>query len=219
MNLIEPDRSDRMPDALIFDLDGTLLDTYAAHFRAYEVMLQHFSIEVTPERLHEVYQPDWFQVYRALGVPEEHWPLADEIWLAEAARHRALLFPGVEQMLKELHERFRMGIVTSGSGGRVRRDLSYVGISRYFQAIVTGDDVSEPKPSPEGILTAARALRVSPARALYVGDTLIDHLTARAAGMPFVGVAGPLLPAHDSHPFRVLGAAIEVPDFLAQNYG
>ncbi len=200
--------------AIIFDLDGTLLDSFYAHFRAYEVMLPHFGIHLDEGELRKVYSPDWFAVYRAVGLSPENWDEADEIWLAEAARHPSDLFAGVDHLLTQLKANYPLAIVTSGSGNRVRQDLARTGIRSHFRAIITGDDVRNPKPSPEGILLAAEQLQIAPSAALYVGDTAVDYAAALAANVAFVGVQSPLLHEDSVHPFTLLSRVTDLPDIL-----
>lgn len=200
--------------AIIFDLDGTLLNSFNAHFRAYEVMLRRFDIHLTADDLRKVYSPDWFAVYRALGLPPEVWDVADKLWLAEAARQPPKLFAGVDRLLDELSTLYPLAIVTSGSGHRVQQDLARTGISGYFRAIVTGDDVPNPKPAPDGILLAAEQLQIAPSSALYVGDTAVDYAAAQAAKMAFIGVQSPLLHEGVPYPFPLLRGATELPNYL-----
>ena len=66
---------------LLFDLDGTLLDSFAAHYKAYEIMFPQFGIAVSKERFFEIYSPDWLHTYRMVGLPEAQWQEADRVWL------------------------------------------------------------------------------------------------------------------------------------------
>ncbi len=175
--------------ALIFDFDGTLLDSFPAHYRAYEVMMAHFGIEVTPEFYKQTYSPNWFAMYEQLGIPEERWEEADDYWLAEVRNHRPQLFPGTRPMLEDFRRQYILGLVTSGSRERVLRDLASTGIHDLFQVVVTGGHVVKPKPDPDGLLIALEQLKISSAEALYIGDTWEDCQMARAAGVPFVGIA------------------------------
>ncbi len=181
--------------ALLFDFDGTLLDSFSAHYKAYAATFAHFGIEITPDELIRNYSPDWFQVYRAFGIPETQWAQADSIWLAAAAREEPLLFPGAHTGLQQLHTRYQLGLVTAGSKDRVLRDLNKTNIAEFFQVIITGDDVTQTKPAPEGLLQALNHLQVDAKSALYVGDTAVDHAAAQAAGLFYVGIAGPF---HDA---------------------
>jgi len=82
----------------------------------------------------------------------------------------------------------RMGIVTSNTAEAVASVLEREGLVGSFNAIVGRDDVRELKPSPEGILTACRAMDVAPGECIYVGDSIGDIEAARVAGMDAFGV-------------------------------
>ncbi|MFL7838320.1 MAG: HAD family hydrolase [Candidatus Promineifilaceae bacterium] len=174
--------------AILFDFDGTLLDSFPAHYEAFKVTLAHFDVEVTPELYKQTYSPNWLSVYEAFGIPQDKYEEADNIWLAEARKHKPQLFPEVRPLLESLRDEYSLGLVTSGSRGRVLRDLTSTGIREYFQVLVTGDNVSRPKPDPEGLLIALEELTLQPEQALFVGDAREDYLMAQAAGVPFMGV-------------------------------
>ena len=80
-----------------------------------------------------------------------------------------------------------------------------------MEVVVTGEDVAERKPSPEGILQALDKLRVAPQRAVYVGDTPIDQQTARAANVRFIGIRSEYA-ALDCEP--MLSALSDLPQLL-----
>ena len=174
--------------AVLFDLDGTLLDSFSGHFAAYQVTFEHFGLSASLENLLRVYSPDWLAVYRAMGLPEQHWAEADAIWLGEAARHAPQLFPGARELLGRLQARYRLGLVTSGSSERVRRDLRRNELDGCFQVIITGGDVCQPKPDPEGLLQALQRLGIAPCQAVFIGDAAADALMAQAAGVAFIGM-------------------------------
>jgi HAD superfamily hydrolase (TIGR01509 family) len=174
--------------AVIFDLDGTLLDSFSAHFAAYQATFGHFGLPASLDDLLRVYSPDWLQVYRALGLPKQYWQEADAVWLAEAARHTPQLLPGALELLGALEEHFALGLVTSGSRPRVERDLERNGLTGRFGVVITGGDVCQPKPDPEGLLNALQFLRLSPCQAVFVGDAAADAHMAQAAGVSFIGM-------------------------------
>jgi pyrophosphatase PpaX len=174
--------------AVIFDLDGTLLDSFSGHFAAYQATFTHFGLPCGLEDLLRVYSPDWLAVYRAVGLPEQHWAEADAIWLAEAARHAPQPFPGALELLEGLADHFALGLVTSGSSERVRGDLERNDLDRRFQVVITGGDVCTPKPHPEGLQSALTQLRVAPTQAVFVGDAAADAHMAQAAGVMFIGM-------------------------------
>ena len=175
--------------AVLFDFDGTLLDSYAAHYLAYERMFAHFGIAIDRDSFAKSYFPDWQSTYRAFGLAEEHWKNANLVWREENARHDAPLRDACVPVLHTLRPHWRLGIVSSGSRARVHADLQRTGLDAHMEVVVTGDDVVERKPSPEGILQALEKLAVPVDRAVYVGDTPIDQQTARAAHVRFIGIA------------------------------
>lgn len=174
--------------AVLFDFDGTLLDSFPAHYQAYVVTLAHFGLEMTPELYRQTYSPNWLAMYAALGIPRERYAEADRVWLAEAGKHNPQLFPEARPLLDSLSGETMLGLVTSGSRDRVLRDLASTGIGDTFQIIITGDDISKPKPDPEGLFLALSGLALQPEQALFVGDAREDCLMAQAAGVPFVGL-------------------------------
>jgi HAD superfamily hydrolase (TIGR01549 family) len=174
--------------ALLFDLDGTLLDSFSAHLEAYRIMFGRFGIEITKESFLSSYSPNWYETYHAMGLPKETWELANAYWLEAAAQQTPNLFPGVEKILLQLAGLYKLGLVTSGSKSRVVRDLERTGIKTTFETVITGDDVQQPKPAPEGLEMALARLEVQPHEAVYIGDAQADYEMAHAAKVQFVGV-------------------------------
>ena len=174
--------------AVLFDLDGTLLDSFHLHFAAYEIMFGHFGIEMSRDLFLSTYSPNWYRTYEAFGLEQMHWERANLLWLEAAATHAPELFSGVRDVLDELKQTYELGIVTSGSKARVLSDLDRLGIADDFSTVVTGDDITMPKPAPEALELALVELAISPAEAVYVGDAHADFEMSRAAGVPFIGV-------------------------------
>jgi HAD superfamily hydrolase (TIGR01509 family) len=201
--------------AILFDLDGTLLDSFQSHLEIYQATLARFGIALTAAEFRRLYTPNWNELYRAVGLPPEHWDAASNLWLREAAAHQPRPFPEVVATLGRLRERFRLGLVTAGSRVRVGADLERGGMAECFEVVVTADDVRQPKPAPEGLLTALRALGIAADQALYVGDTDPDYEFARAAGVAFLGVTNGFsrLPERDDEYTR-LAAVTDLPTFL-----
>jgi len=185
--------------AVLFDLDGTLLDSFHLHYAAYETMFGHFGISMSRELFLNTYSPNWYRTYEAFGLEEEYWERANLLWLEAASTHAPELFPGVIELLDELKIDYVLGIVTSGSKSRVTSDLARLGITEYFSSIVTGDDITEPKPAPEALELALDQLAISPRDAIYVGDAHADFEMSRAAGVPFVGVASEFINLIEDH--------------------
>jgi len=200
--------------AIIFDLDGTLLDSFAVHFDAYVTMFAKFGIAMDEDLFWQIYSPNWFAVYETMGLAEKDWPLADKIWVAEVAKRDPQLFPGVMDMLKQLQDSYFLALVTSGSKNRVVKDLERTGLAPYFAVLVTGDDISRPKPDPEGLIMALDGLGLRANEAIYVGDTHEDRQAAEAAGMRFIGIENRILKPDRHSPFETVEAAADLIHYL-----
>ena len=88
-------------------------------------------------------------------------------------------------------------------------DLERTGITPYFQVLVTGNDIKQPKPSPEGLAVALAALALSPNEALYIGDSYADYEMARSAGVEFLGVNS-LFEDGGDRPYRLMSSVVDL---------
>lgn len=184
--------STRRPLAgVLFDWDGTLIDSYHADSQAYLAMFQELGIPWGLPELDLHYSPDWYTVYRAAGIPNSRWNEADTLWRANYARHRPKLMRGTRRVLAQLASRHRLGLVTSGDRNRVTRQLREYRLTQIFHARVCGGDTANKKPHPEPLLKALSQMKVDPLECVYVGDTPEDLQMARAAGVCAIAVLGP----------------------------
>jgi len=202
------------PLALVFDLDGTLLDSFSIHFESYRTTCAHFGIAISREMFRAAYSADWNHTYGALGILPADWEAASKLWRSEAAKHHARLFPGVKEALRELRQAHKLALVTSGSKMRVTRDLANTGISEFFHSVITGEDVQKHKPSPEGLVRVLNDLKLLPQEAIYVGDWHTDCEMAAAAGVPFVGVRSDFNAAYPDQSLFTLRSVTELPELL-----
>jgi len=203
--------------AVFFDLDGTLLDSFSLHFSAYETMFAHFGIEMVKDKFLGTYSPNWYRTYEAFGLAEEHWETANNLWLEAADTHEPELFPGVIEMLDILAAEYELGIVTSGSKSRVVKEISRLNIGEYFGVVVTAEDVSKPKPHPEGLQLALSSFSLSPDSAIYVGDALADFEMSRAAGVRFIGVTSEFANLAFDHPEYNVHSIADLPSAIDPN--
>jgi HAD superfamily hydrolase (TIGR01549 family) len=192
------------PLCLLFDLDGTLQDTYAIHYQAFQATFAHYGRPLTETDYQAAYSPNWLLTYQILGLSPELWAEADSIWLEEAGKRRPLPFPGVPETLEILRAKMPLGIVTSGQKDRVFHEISQNGLGDYFQVVVTGSDVVHPKPAPDAIHMALAALGIAPADCIYIGDTGLDYQTAQAAGTGFIGIHSQFNSLPDDTPCLIL---------------
>jgi len=200
--------------ALLFDFDGTLLDSFSVHFEVYKIMFAHFGIQINKEKFLKTYSPNWYKTYEAMGLPKEDWESADIFWVEEADKRSPNLLPGVHETLTKLYDSYSIGLVTSGSRSRVVKDLERTGIKQFFKTVVTGDDIHSPKPSPEGLELALLNLGIELGEVAYVGDALADYEMSKAAGVYFIGVRSAFAGLNSNDPYFCVSSITELPDLL-----
>jgi len=177
--------------AALFDWDGTLADTAEASYRCYVRTFAAFGIAFDREIYASSYSPNWYHTFRTLGLPEHRWPEADEAWLRNFADETVDLIDGARELFETLDERgVAIGIVTSGTRDRVRRELEMPGLAPHVRECVFGSDVAEKKPHPAALQLCIDRLSVEPSTATYIGDSPEDIQMARAAGVLSIAVPG-----------------------------
>ncbi|MFD0957924.1 pyrophosphatase PpaX [Paenibacillus chungangensis] len=178
---------------MLFDLDGTILDTN-------ELIIRSF-LESLKGTVHEGFSRD--DIIPSMGEPLEDQMkrfsgLEDVTHLVAAYRevnlrlHDELVepFTYVNEVLDRLHrEGIAIGIVTTKMRLTTERGLKFVGIYDKVDAIVTIDDVTNAKPHPEPVQRGMELLKADPASTIMVGDSVVDMAAAKAAGATAVGVA------------------------------
>lgn len=170
--------------ALLFDIDGTLIDTLEAIVASMNSALSEFDVRpLTREELRPLIgMPVARQMDQLRGV---EGPVVDRItdryyeFFMEYVEKGLPLFAEVKETLPSLHR--SMSTMTTRRLYGARRMLEVAGIASSFQAIVGGDEVPRPKPFPDLPLYSARALGVPPEQCVVVGDAPVDILAGRAA--------------------------------------
>lgn len=194
--------------AIVFDWDGTLVDTLPAILRANITVLREYGVPFDEARYRAAYAPDWRLMYRRLGVPEAALEAAGARWLGLYREAGTLLpFAGTDSALRRLVAAgHRLGLVTAGHRSLVTAQLEQFGLRALFGSLVCGDDPVASKPDPEPLIKALTELDAAdlPERAIYVGDAPDDMRMARAVGVQGVGIVGALASEDD---LRRVGAA------------
>ena len=187
-------------DAVIFDCDGTLVDSMPAHFEAWCDALALYGAG-------GIFKED---VFLAMGgrptrdivveINDEYDLRLDPEAVAFAKREAFLkrlgsmtLIDEVAAFAESLRGKIPMAIASGGSRMVVEKTLHVVGVSDWFDEVVTADDVAEGKPAPDVFLKAAQLLGVVPSRCLVLEDAPAGILAAQRAGMQVVAVPSPLL--------------------------
>jgi phosphoglycolate phosphatase len=177
---------------ILFDLDGTLLDSYDAIAESLNLARSSFGLPAYSRN----------EVLKMVGHGLEHLmekALGPDRVAAGVAifreRYRQIslsqsrLLPGVEPTLRVLRERgYRLAVITNKPAYFSRRILDHLGVGELIP-VLYGPDLAPPKPDPEMALRSLADLGGSPEEAVLVGDMLVDLETARNAGIPFYAVA------------------------------
>jgi HAD superfamily hydrolase (TIGR01549 family) len=204
--------------AVLFDWDGTLLDSFRSDSRAYLHLFRTLGVNWGVSQLGRYYSPDWYRVYRAARIPRARWKEADRLWAFAYAKESPELLPGVRRLLRVLDRQFVLGLVTSGNRSRVRRQLRDFRLAPFFSVCVCAEDAPRRKPDPAPLGVALRRLRLSSEVCVYVGDSAEDIEMARRAGVRAIGVAGPFPTARRARAARPdvwLRSIVELPGRLA----
>ncbi|MFJ4880432.1 HAD family hydrolase [Streptomyces sp. NPDC088745] len=191
----------RHHDAVVFDLDGTLIDSVRPDFLACTALFAEYGLHLP----HGVWAaevcgrpegyPHLFAVLRrcrdggALPGDDLLRQRLAALWEVFMTPEHVRLLPGVRRVLEGARAAgLRLGVASSSDRRWVWRWLRHYGLGHYFDTVVTGDDVTRRKPDPEVYLAAAAALAVEPARCLAVEDSVTGVTAARSAGMTVVAV-------------------------------
>ncbi|WP_170860983.1 HAD family hydrolase [Trujillonella endophytica] len=179
-------------DALLFDLDGTLVDTRAANYEAYRAAFAESGHELTSEQFAGTWGRDSRDFIPDL-LPGLDRPGVDAIRAAKSRRYADLLdrtrandaLVGFLRLVAPTH---RTALVSTAKSLNGRQILETHGLTPLFDVVVWGDDVARSKPDPEGYLRALGALGADPARSLAFEDSETGRQAAIAAGIPVLEV-------------------------------
>ncbi len=129
---------------------------------------------------------------------------------------KTVLLPGAAELLTALHGRgVKLGVVSSKRASTLRATLAYHGVLPLLDVVTGGNEVSHPKPHPEGLLAAVAALEVERSGLLYCGDTAIDAETAQRAEVDFAAVLCGTTPASAFDPYPKVHVAQDLPGLRA----
>lgn len=190
------------PKLVLFDLDGTLLDSLPDLYSASVSMAQSLNIAVPNLNQVEQWIGNGAGVLVQRILANQLHTMTIDARLDEALKHfmeayqqlgnkQSRLYDGVEGLLGELHQSgVRQGVITNKPSRFTKPLLSQFGILHYFDLVYSGDSFAEKKPHPMPLLTAAQQMGFAVDECLMVGDSSNDINAARACGMPCLGVRG-----------------------------
>jgi HAD superfamily hydrolase (TIGR01509 family) len=175
------------PGAILFDVDGTLIDTYRLYLEAYRRALRPYLGYAPPDEEFIARRPSSERRFLADWIGSENAAACHAAMCRHYEElHGALcegIYDGVREMLGSLRSAgIPIGVVTGKGRDAWLVTQAELGLGD-FGVVVTDDDVTEPKPHPDGLLGAAAALAVAPPEVVYVGDSPADLEAGRRAGM------------------------------------
>jgi HAD superfamily hydrolase (TIGR01509 family) len=184
------------PQAVLFDLDGTLVDTVSTRIDAWEEAFAEAGMPIGRDRLSPLIGLDGRRLAKEVAalqgeqIDDDRAEAIDRrsgaIYERRNAAPRPL--PGVNRLVAALEQRgILWAIATSSRAGQVATSVDALGLARE-PVIVDASHVEHAKPEPDLLLFAARQLRVTPAACWYVGDSTWDMVSAVAAGTVAIGV-------------------------------
>ena len=176
-------------NTLLFDWDGTLVDSAQLGLTAFEQSFAALGVVFDHEIYRAVYSPNWYSVYEAMGLPKEKWQLADDLWVQHYGEQTAQPVPGAQKTIADLKQKgYRLGVVSSGSEARVAREISELGLESFFETVICNEQMTNKKPHPEGLETAMRSMGCESDATCYVGDSPEDIQMGKRANLFTVGV-------------------------------
>ncbi|RLQ97457.1 HAD family hydrolase [Falsibacillus albus] len=178
--------------AVIFDFDGTLANTLPICFQAFQQVFREFDDkELTADEIKSMFGPSETGIIRKnLLIPQKEQAI-ELYYQSYKKKHSEFVQPNkeIDALITYLKkEGYKLGIVTGKARRSLDISLDALQMEDLFEVIITGDDVLDPKPHPEGIEKALSLLGVHPTDALFIGDSDADIEAGRRANVQTIGV-------------------------------
>jgi beta-phosphoglucomutase family hydrolase len=203
-------------EAVIWDMDGVLADTAPHHFRAWQETFSKRGIKFTEADFMRGFGVRNDAIIRNVLGEQTTDAEIETIAREKEATFRRIIgkdikpLPGALELLGQLHDRgIKMAIASSTVIENIHLIVGSLGIENYFEAIITGHDVTKGKPSPQVFLKAAQKLGVNPANSIVFEDAVAGVKAAKRAGMHCVAITS-------THSREKLAEADLVVDSLAE---
>jgi HAD superfamily hydrolase (TIGR01509 family) len=211
--------------AVLFDLDGTLVDSERESAEAMaRVLSRDARLDVNARHRDFVVGHSWNEIYELLREDfgaRLAWPMQELVDRVGVEREQVIaeqgltIMPGAVAAVRRIGARFPKAIVTGSSRAEARQALRALALEDEFPVLLASEDYAHGKPSPEGYLAASARLAVSPKDCLVLEDSRAGIAAGRAAGMTVVAVrAGNFLKQDQSAAHRIVNTLDDVTDAL-----
>ncbi|AZK45457.1 pyrophosphatase PpaX [Paenibacillus lentus] len=187
-------------DTVLFDLDGTIIDTNELIIASFQHVLDKHKQPRTREQIIPYMGMTLEQQFQAFSGWQDVSELVTDYRSFNTIHHDTMVkgFPHVDEVISTLKDRgIKLGIVTTKIRPSTMRVLELFGLVKYMDTIVTVQDVTHPKPHPEPVLKAMEQLNADPKRTIMIGDSPADIKSAQAAGALSAAVAWSLKGAEE----------------------
>ena len=174
--------------AILFDMNGVLTDSFNPWWAAFNETLERFGKKKISKREYreKYWGPDEKSILEKFGLGDDALDYLKSRYLSHIKEVR--IFPETKKILKSLNKKFKLALVSNTTSELVHKTLEYFDLKKYFDVIVTVDDVKKGKPGPEMIIKACESLDVDRRDVIIVGDTMNDVLAGKSAGCVVVGL-------------------------------
>lgn len=185
-----------MFDAVIFDWDGTLADTKFAVVTAFQGVLKEIGCNVDDEfikrRMGIGTKNTFIEALEATNIPFTDETI-EELTMEKVEVQIRLtktinLFEGAVDLLNSLHDRIKMALASMSNRKVIDKLLNEKGVRKYFDVVITADEVLQPKPHPEVFLECAKRLRYPPEKCIVVEDSIFGVKAAKEAEMRCIAI-------------------------------
>lgn len=177
-------------DGFIFDIDGTLTSTNQLIFDSFNFIAKKYLNKLfTDDEIISMFGPPENDILKRLCGENYEAARKDYFYYYTENHWKAKLYKGIKEILEHLKSKnYPIGIFTGKGRDASLITLKKLGVDHYFDLIVTGDDVENHKPSPEGILKFVNLFGLKPERVLMIGDSVSDAMASREAGIKIASV-------------------------------
>ena len=178
---------------ILFDLDGTLIDSTEAILEGFEMSFKYFNkIPPKPEEVKRLIGLPLDIMFSKLGIKENVWDFVDvyKNHYRKISTQKTKLLPFAKEAVIEASKFAKLGIVTTKTAKYSKELMEYFELMDYFEVLIGREDVDNPKPHPEPILKAIKLMNAKKEATFMIGDTCLDMVSAREAGVFGVGVKG-----------------------------
>lgn len=177
-------------DGFIFDIDGTLTSTNQLIFDSFNLIAKKYLNKTfTDDEIISMFGPPENDILKRLCGENYESARKDYFTYYSKNHWKAELYSGIKEILEHLKSKnYPIGIFTGKGRDASLITLKKLGVDHYFDLIVTGDDVENHKPSPEGILKFINHFKLNPDRVLMIGDSVSDVIASKGAGIKIASV-------------------------------